>query len=112
MQAELFSADRPIWTKVRDEMPTRYFATAQVKNSLLGDGCVIEGTVENSIIFRGATVGEGSVVKNCIIMQDCVIGKNADLAYMVLDKNVTISDGPRMCGAETHLTFIRKNAVV
>ena len=50
VQAELFSADRPIWTKVRDEMPTRYFAAAQVKNSRLGDVCVIEGTVGNSIL--------------------------------------------------------------
>ena len=68
MQAKLFSADRPIWTKVRDEMPTRYFATAQVKNSLLGDGCVIEGTVENSVLFRGVRVGKGAVVKDAVVI--------------------------------------------
>lgn len=112
VRQDIFCAERPIYTKIRDDVPTRYGLSSKVSNSLIADGCFIEGTVENSIIFRGATVGEGTVVKNCIIMQDCVIGKNADLAYMVLDKNVTISDGTRMCGAETHLTFIRKNAVV
>lgn len=108
----LFRLDRPVYTKIRDDVPTRYGLNSRVSNSLIADGCLIEGTVKNCVIFRGATIGAGTVVENCIIMQDCVIGHNAALSYLILDKNVTVSDETKMRGAASLMTFVGKNAVV
>lgn len=62
-RSELFCRERPVYTKVRDEVPAIYGLGAAVKNSLVADGCKIEGTVENSILFRGVTIGKDAVVK-------------------------------------------------
>ena len=69
MRDELFGA-RDIYTKVRDSAPSKYLEGASVKDSLISDGCVIEGTVENSVLFRGVKVGKGSVIRNSIVMPD------------------------------------------
>lgn len=85
-------ADRDIYTKVRDSAPSKYGENAVVKNSLISDGCVIEGVVENSILFRGVKVGKGAVVRNSIVMQDNIIGENTTLNCIITDKNVVVSD--------------------
>lgn len=90
-RAELFCEDLPITTRERSDVSTYYADTAKVKNSLIGDGCIIEGEVENCVIFCGAKVCAGAVVKNCIILNDAVIGENAVLNYVISDKNVVIS---------------------
>ena len=77
----------PIYTKVRDDNPTRYIGDAKVKNSMLADGCIVEGEVENSVIFRGVKIGKGAKVKNCVIMQDTVIEvalNAADACYITV----------------------------
>ena len=66
---QLFQRDRPVYTKVRDEMPVRYGLGSKVQNSLIADGCVIEGEVENCILFRGVHIGKGAKISNSIIMQ-------------------------------------------
>ena len=75
VRADIFNPDHPIYTKVKDEVPARYGHNSKVKNSFIADGCVIEGTVENSILFRGVRIAEGAVVRNSIIMQatDCLL---------------------------------------
>ncbi|MDR4191091.1 glucose-1-phosphate adenylyltransferase, partial [Bacillus pseudomycoides] len=87
---QLFINERPVFTKVKDEPPTRYAKKAVVKNSMVANGCVIEGHVENSIIFRGVKIGKGTVVKNSIVMQKGVILENSVLENVVLDKDVKI----------------------
>ncbi len=104
---ELFG-DRDIYTKVRDSAPSKYGTDAIVKNSLISDGCVIEGVVENSILFRGVKVGKGAVVRNSIIMQDNFIGANTSLDCVITDKNVVISDSKTLCGCSTLPYFIQK----
>lgn len=104
--------NRPILTKVRNSAPTRYTSDANVKNSLIADGCLIEGTVENSIIFRGVKVGKGSVVKNCILMQDTVVGDNVTLGCVVTDKNVLIRDDRNLSGHSTLPFFIGKGTMI
>ena len=104
---ELFGA-RDIYTKVRDSAPSKYADGAQVKNSLISDGCEIEGTVENCILFRGVKVGKGSVVKNSIIMQDTVIGTGVQLDCVITDKNVVIRDRRHLAGCEDLPYFIAK----
>ncbi len=104
---ELFG-DRDIYTKVRDSAPSKYGENAVVKNSLISDGCVIEGVVENSILFRGVKVAKGAVVKNSVIMQDNYIGENTSLDSVITDKNVVISDRKTLSGCSTLPYFIQK----
>ena len=105
---ELFG-DRDIYTKVRDSAPSKYGADAIVRNSLISDGCEIEGVVENSILFRGVKVEKGAVVRNSILMQDCVIGGNSTLNCTITDKNVVISNR-QLSGCEDLPYFIQKGA--
>ena len=102
----------PIYTKVRDDNPTRYIEGAKVKNSMLADGCVIEGEVENCVLFRGVKVAKGASVKNCILMQDTVVESGAVCGYMITDKNVTITAGKELKGTDTLPFFIAKNVTV
>ncbi len=104
---ELFGG-RDIYTKVRDSAPSKYGENAVVTNSLVSDGCVIEGVVENCILFRGVKVAKGAVVKNSIIMQDNYIGENTSLDCVITDKNVVISDRKTLSGCSTLPYFIQK----
>ncbi len=108
---ELFGA-RDIYTKVRDSAPSKYSEDATVKNSLISDGCIIEGTVENCILFRGVKVGKGSVLKNSIVMQDTVIGTGVSLDCVITDKNVVIRDRRTLAGCETLPYFIAKGRML
>ena len=78
----------------------------------MADGCVIEGEVENSIIFRGVTVGKGTVVKNSILMQDTFTGSNVSLNCVITDKNVVVRDGRVLSGHESMPFFIPKGSLV
>ena len=104
---ELFGA-RDIYTKVRDSAPSKYGEAATVTNSLISDGCEIEGTVENSILFRGVKVAKGAVVKNCIMMQDTIVGAGASLNCVITDKSVVIGANRTLSGCETLPYFIQK----
>ncbi len=104
--------NRPIYTKVKDSPPTKYSANAKVKNSFIADGCYIEGTVENCILFRGVKIGKGAVVKNCILMQDTCIGADAELDCVISDKNVYVKDRRKLAGCETLPFFIAKGSMV
>jgi glucose-1-phosphate adenylyltransferase len=108
---ELFLKNQPVYTKVKDEPPTRYFTGATVKNSVIANGCLIEGTVENSIISRAVKIGKGSVVKNSIIMQKCQIGENCVLDSVVLDKDVKVNSGTMMYGTKELPYVVRKGTV-
>ena len=99
-------------TKIRDDNPTRYIAGAKAVNTMAADGCVIEGTVENSVLFRGVKVGKGAVVKNCILMQDTVIEEGASVEYLITDKNVKVSAGKEVKGADSYPLYIAKNHTV
>ena len=104
--------NRPILTKVRNSAPTKYMEGADVKNSFIADGCVIEGTVENSILFRGVKIGRGTVVKNSILMQNTFTGEAVTLNCVITDKDVTIRDGRNLSGHETMPFFVGKGGSV
>ncbi|MBQ4648873.1 MAG: glucose-1-phosphate adenylyltransferase subunit GlgD [Clostridia bacterium] len=104
--------NRPIYTKIRNSSPTVYEEGSSVKNSLIADGCVIHGTVENSILFRGVKVGKNTVIKNSILMQDTLIGENVSLNCVITDKDVVIRDGRTLSGHETKPFYIDKLTVV
>lgn len=109
---DLFNPERPIYTKTRDDMPTRYGLNSSVKNSIIGDGSIIDGEVNNCVLFRGVKVGKGSKLENCIIMQDAVIGENCVLEYVTADKDVKISDGIEICGAKAGHYVIKKGTII
>ncbi|MBQ8927736.1 MAG: glucose-1-phosphate adenylyltransferase subunit GlgD [Oscillospiraceae bacterium] len=106
----LFKANAPIYTKTGDNGPVKYGLDSKVKNSLIADGCIIEGTVENSILFRGVKVGKGTTVKNCVLMQGTTIGNNCTLDSVITDKNVEIVDDRVLNGSESYPVYINKNA--
>ena len=107
----LFSGN-PIYTKIRDDNPTRYIGAATAKNVMTSDGCVIEGEVENSILFRGVKVGKGAKVKNCVLMQDTVVEAGASVEYVISDKRVTITADKEVRGTDTFPVYIAKHQVV
>ena len=110
---ELFNIpERPVFTKVRNSAPTYYSETSEVHNSLIADGCVIEGTVENSVLFRGVRVGKGAVVKNSILFQDTVISDGASVAYTTCDKNVVIRNKVTISGHSTLPLYIDRGKMV
>lgn len=112
IRKELFNAERPILTKVRDDMPAKYGLESHVTSSMVANGCIIQGEVKNSVLFRGVKIGKNSVVENCIIMQDCVIGDNVRIQNITMDKNVVLKDNTALSGASDYPMFIKKGAIV
>ena len=111
VRKELF-IDKPVYTKTRDEVPAIYREGAQVRNSLVADGCLIEGSVENSILFRGVHVNRGAKLKNCIIMQDTYIEEFVELENVILDKDVTVRSHGRMIGERLYPIVIGKGVTL
>lgn len=101
-----------VYTKIRDDNPTRYATGSHVKNIMAADGCVIEGEVENSILFRGVKVGKGAKVRNCVLMQDTVIETGASVEYAITDKNVKVSAYKELKGTESFPIFVEKRRTV
>lgn len=108
---QLFSGNS-IHTKIRDDNPTRYIGDAKASNVMVADGCIIEGEVENSILFRGVKVGKGAKVKNCVLMQDTVVEAGADVEYVITDKKVTITENKELKGADSYPVFVAKRQIV
>ena len=109
---DLFSKKRPVYTKVRDDMPALYAIDSTVKNSLVSDGCEIKGDVEGSVLGRGVKVEKGATVKNCVIMQDCFIGSGAHIENVILDKDVVIKPGKTLVGADDFPIYVGKRIVI
>jgi len=112
VRADLFPKDRPVYTKTRDEMPTRYGLGSRAVNSIIADGCIIEGDVENCVIFRGVRVEKGATLRNCIIMQDSVVGSNTTLNFVIGDKDVVYKPGRTLMGYESYPVYIAKGSEV
>ena len=113
MRDGLFGAkNQPIITKVRNSPSSQYVEGSSVKNSMIADGCVIEGMVENCILFRGVRIAKGSVVKNCILFQDTMVGEGSNLNCVITDKNVAIRQGVILSGHPSKPFYIDKNKMI
>ena len=112
VRADVFGGAHPVWTKVRDRVPCYYGEKVKMENVLVADGCMLEGEVEDSVLFRQVTVEEGAEVENCIIMNDCVIGEGAEVKYAILDKEVTVTPGAKLCGTNEHIIVVKKGETV
>ena len=111
-RASLFPASRPVRTKLESGVSTYYGTEATSKNSLVADNCIIEGTLENCVVFTGVHVGKGSVLKNCIIMKDGVIGNDTHLDYVIADKDVTFSSNLAITGTQRLPIVVPKGSEV
>ena len=111
VRQELFKKS-PVYTKTRDDVPAVYREGNNVKNSLVADGCVIEGSVENCVLFRGVHIGRNASVKNAIIMQDSEIEDSVELENVILDKNVTVRAHGRLIGQVQYPIVIGKNVTL
>ena len=111
---ELFglNTNNPIFTKIKDTVPTKYSKSAEITNSFIADGCKIEGTVKNSILFRGVHVAKGATVENCILMQNSEIMENCLLENVIFDKGVILRSGKKLVGQDTYPMVIGKEIIV
>lgn len=108
----LFDKNKQIQTKICDNVPATYGKSSEVSNSLIADGCIIKGTVENSIIFRDVYIEEGAVVKNSIIMQGTKIQKDSMLNCVITDKNALITPNKQLSGDPSYPVYISKSISV
>ncbi len=112
VRRDLFDLARPIRTKDRSDPSTYYATGSRCTRSLMADGCIIEGTVENSVLFRGVRVGKGAVVRNCVLMQGATVGDNAEISYVIADKSVRISPYRTLVGHQSYPLAIAKGTTV
>jgi len=109
---ELFFRYGNIFTKVKDEAPAKYLAQARVKNSLVANGCIVEGTVENSILFRSVIIEKGAVVRNSILTQNTRVGPDARLTNVLCDKDSQITAGRCLNGSAARPFIVEKGSVI
>ncbi len=109
---DVFHGNHPIYTKVRFRVPTYYGESCEVENCLIADGCMLEGEVEDSVLFRQVSVGRDAEVEHCVIMNDAVIGEGAELKYAILDKNVTVTPGAKLIGTKKSPVIVKRGETV
>ena len=109
---DIFHGAHPIFTKVRDRVPTYYGEGCDIENCLAADGCMLEGQVKNSVLFRQVTVNKGAEIEDCVIMNDAVIGEGSELKYVILDKNVTVTPGAKLIGTKKNPIIVKRGETV
>lgn len=109
---KLFYSCGPVYTKLKDGPSTKYYGTADVRNALVANGCMISGRVENSVLFRGVRIAKGAWVKNSIIMSEGDIGEDTLLDGVILDKNVCVQRGSKLTGDNKKPLVVGKRLVV
>ena len=112
VRQNLFHGNHPVYTKVRDRVPTYYGEGCEIENSLIADGCMLDGEVEESILFREVTVAKDAEIENCIIFNDAVIGEGAELKYVILDKDVTVTPGAKLIGTKKNPIIVKRGETV
>ena len=112
VRADLIGGAHPVYTKVRDRVPTYYAEGCEVENCVIADGCILKGEVEDSILFREVSIGKGAEVENCIIFNDAIIGEGAELKYAILDKNVTVTPGAKLIGTKKNPIIVKRGETV
>jgi len=103
---------RQIFTNRRDSLPAKYGKNAEIKNSIVSDGCQIDGTVINSTICRNVKVATGAVIKNCVLQDETTVEKNASLDCIITDNSVIISENRNMMGYRTYPVYIERGRVI
>ncbi|HIZ65833.1 MAG TPA: glucose-1-phosphate adenylyltransferase subunit GlgD [Candidatus Blautia pullicola] len=108
----LFDDEWPIYTRTNDSCPTQYFETANVKNSVVSNGCLIEGTLENSVVGRGCVIKKGAVVKNSVVLPDSIIGEDVYVENQVIDKHAKLTHVKKIVSPKEQPGYIRRNDIL
>ena len=109
---DLFHYNHPVYTKVRDRVPTYYGEDSEIENCIVADGCMLEGEAKNSVLFRQVILEAGAEVEGCVIMNDSVVGADSQLKYVILDKNVTVRPGTKLIGTPSNPIIVRRGETV
>ena len=109
---DLFLYNHPVFTRVRDRVPSYYGEECEIENCIVADGCMLEGEAEASVLFRQVTIEAGAEVDHCIIMNDAIVGADSELKYVILDKNVTVRPGSKLIGTATSPIIVRRGETV
>ena len=109
---DLFYYNHPVYTKVRDRVPSYYGEQCDLDNCIVADGCILEGNVKSSVLFRQVTVKEGCTIEKCLIMNDTVVGENCELKYVILDKDVVVRPGTKLVGTPANPIIIKRGDIV
>ena len=112
VRQDLFGRNHPVFTKVRDRVPSYYGESCETTDCIVADGCMLEGNAANSVLFRQITLCEDATVENCVIMNDTVVGKGCQLKYVILDKNVTVTPGSKLIGTKQNPIIIKRGETV
>lgn len=112
LRHNLFGGSHPVYTKVRDRVPSYYGENCSIDGCIVADGCMLEGAAKESILFRQVTLKPNAKVENCVIMNDTVIGEGAELKYVILDKDVTVRPGAKLIGAPSTPIIIKRGDIV
>lgn len=108
----LFDEEWPVYTRTNNSSPTHYFKTADIKTSVVSNGCMIEGTVENSIIGRGCIIHKGAVVKNSIILAGAEIGEGVYVENQVVDKRAKLLHVKEVISDPEYPGYIKREDVL
>ena len=109
---QLFDGAHPIYTKVRDRVPSYYGEECNICNCIVADGCMLEGNAKNSVLFRQVTIAPGAEVEDCIIMNDSIVGENCQLKYVILDKDVVVRPNTKLFGSPNTPIVIKRGEIV
>ena len=109
---DLFGGNHPVYTKVRDRVPTYYGEECCIENCSVADGCMLCGSVKNSVLFRQVFVHPTAQIENCVIMNDTVVGENCQLKYVILDKDVVVRPGSQLMGTPSNPVIVTRGEVV
>ena len=112
VRQDIFNGAHPIYTKVRDRVPTYYGEDCEVENCIVADGCILEGEAENCVLFREVTIGKDAEVEDCILFNNAIIGEGAELKYVILDKDVTVTPGAKIIGTKNSPIVVKRGETV
>lgn len=109
---DIFERVHPVYTKVRDRVPSYYGADSSIDNCMVADGCMLGGSAKDSILFRQVTLAPGAHIEDCVVMNDTVIGEGAELKNVILDKNITVRPGAKLIGTRNNPIVIKRGDTV
>ena len=112
VRQDIFNGAHPIYTKVRDRVPTYYGEECEVENCIVADGCILEGEAKNCVLFREVTIGKDAEVEDCILFNNAAIGEGAELKYVILDKDVTVTPGAKIIGTKNCPIVVKRGETV
>ncbi len=98
-----------VYSKINDAPPAKYNVGAKVRNSLIASGCIINGTVENSLIFPKTYIGNNCIIKNSIVLNDVYLGDNVYIENCIVESRDTIRANSRYVGENGVKVVIEKN---